>query len=229
MGAEILIPLALSAASAGMTAYNTNKTAKREDRALADSIRNQSMKQRQADARTAAELQKMQGSTSRDEEAQRMNQYSEQIRRNRAGLKGGLGTVGGKDFAADAAAAGGLVESYAGETGNLMAQVDAPGMQRQNEAFGFGDLATDINLLQRESRGQAYIDELRRRTIKRNPWLDMAAGLTSAAAGSMAGGMGGGPASTGIGPMAGGYIYPTASGFPTKVTPYGVALPNYGG
>ena len=34
-----------------------------------------------------------------------------------------------------------------------MARADAPGMQRQGEGFGFGKLATDIGLMQRESRG----------------------------------------------------------------------------
>lgn len=192
MGAEVLLPLILTGVSAGMSAYNTNQTAKREDRALADSIRNQASKQREADAKTLAEVSKTEASSSRDEEAKRTGDYMTQLRRNRASLQGGLTpSIGGSTFTADAAQAGQAVDQYAGDTAGLMAQVDAPGMQRQGEGFSFGKLATDIGLLQRESRGQAYIDELRRRSVRRNPWLDMAAGLAGAAGGAMAGGGGG--------------------------------------
>lgn len=211
MGAEVIVPLILSGLSAGMSAYNTQKTAKREDQALAESIRNQASKQKEADARTLKEVSAMEGSTSRDEEAKRTDQYATQLRRNRANMQGVnlMPGVGGATFTADAAKAMQGVDQYAGQTAGLMAQADAPGMQRQDEAFGFGKLATDIGLLQRESRGQAYIDELRRRSIRRNPWLDMAAGLTGAAGGAMAGGGGvgslfglGGAASAGRPPVA---------------------------
>lgn len=190
MGAEVLVPLLLTGLSAGASAYNTNKTAKREDRALADSIRNQSAKQKQADARTLQEVSTLENSSSRDEETKRMDQYATQLRRNRGNMQGAtLNTgVGGDAFTADAAQAMSGVDGYAGETADLMARADAPGMQRQGEGFGFGKLATDIGLMQRESRGQAYIDELRRRSIRRNPWLDMGAGLLGSAAGSFGGG-----------------------------------------
>ena len=112
-----------------------------------------------------------------------MDQYASQLRRNRGNMQGSTLTagVGGDAFTADAAQAMSSVDGYAGETADLMSRADAPGMQRQGEAFGFGKLATDIGLIQRESRGQAYIDELRRRSIRRNPWLDMVAGGLSAA------------------------------------------------
>lgn len=190
MGAEVIVPLLMTAASAGIGAYNTNQTAKREDRAAAEAIRAQAGKQKQADARTLKEVSTLEGSSSRDEEAKRADQYATQLRRNRGKMQGvNLAPgIGGEAFTADAANAMSGVDSFAGETADLMARADAPGMQRQGEATGYGKLATDIGLIQRESRGQAYIDELRRRSIRRNPWLDMAAG----ALGSAAGGFGGG-------------------------------------
>lgn len=234
MGAEIIVPLLMTAASAGMSAYNTNKTAKREDRALADSIRAQASKQKQADARTLKEVSSLEGSSSRDEEAKRMDQYASQLRRNRGNMQGSTLTsgVGGDAFTADAAQAMSSVDGYAGETADLMSRADAPGMQRQGEAFGFGKLATDIGLIQRESRGQAYIDELRRRSIRRNPWLDMASGLTGAAAGAFGGMGGGGTTGASFGPLAGGYALPfggPGSVIPSTTTSYGLKLPNFGG
>lgn len=203
MGAEIIVPLLMTAASAGVSAYNTNKTAKREDAALAESIRNQAGKQKQADARTLKEVGGLEGSSSRDEEAKRMDQYASQLRRNRASLQGtNLGqTIGSDAFMADAAGAMQGVDAYAGETAGLMAQQDAPGMQRQGEAFGFGNLATDIGLISRESKGQAYIDELRRRSIRRNPWLDMlSGGLSAAGSSGLGAGLFGAGGAGGVGP-----------------------------
>lgn len=225
MGAEIIVPLLMTAASAGVSAYNTNKTAKREDRALADSIRAQAGKQKEADARTLNEVSSLEGSSSSDEEAKRMDQYATQLRRNRGNMQvSSLAPgVGGDAFTADAAQAMSNVDGYAGETADLMSRADAPGMQRQGEAFGFGKLATDIGLIQRESRGQAYIDELRRRSIRRNPWLDMGAGLLGAA-GSF--GMGGGELG---GIMGGGNGALVSKGLKAGTLLAGSPAPAYGG
>ena len=184
MGTEgIWIPLLLSGLSAGASIYNTNKTASRQDAATAASIRNQSAKQREADARVNEEVQKLQGSTSADERAQRLDQYMTQLRRNRAGQASGLSPVVGSDtFKQDAAGALEGVQNQAGMTAGLMARMDAPAMQRQGEAFDYGHLGTDIGLLSREAKGQQFLDELRMRAVKRNPWLDAFSGLTGAAA-----------------------------------------------
>jgi len=193
LATSTIVALAAAAAASAASAYNTNQTAKKEDRKLAEGIRNQSAKQKEADARTNKEITGIENSSSRDEEAKRLDQYAAQLRKNRPTLQGGNlnPLLGGDAFKADAANAAQGADAYAGQTADLMAQVDAPGMQRQGEAFGFGKLATDIDLIGRESRGQAYIDELRRRTVRRNPWIDMGAGMLSAYSGGMGGGNGG--------------------------------------
>lgn len=220
MGASVLIPLAMSAASAAIQNQNTQRTAKREDRALSESIMRQSQKQRQADKRTLDEVGKLEKSSSRDEEAQRMAQYSDQLRRNRQTLQGGLTPgIGGEVFTGDLAAAGQGVDQYAANSADLMSRVDAAGMQRQGEGFDFGKLGTDIGLIGRESRGQAYIDELRRRTIQRNPWLDMAAGGLQAAGGA---GLGGGMFGGGNGALVG-------KGLKSGTLMAGSPAPAYGG
>ena len=52
MGIELALALGLAAAGAGVSAYNTNKTLKKQDAAAAQGIRNQAKLQREADART---------------------------------------------------------------------------------------------------------------------------------------------------------------------------------
>lgn len=189
MGAEVIIPLLLTAASAGTSYINTRNTAKAQDNQAATAIRNQSAKQRAADAKVNAEVSKLQGSSSADEKAKRMADYSAQLRRNKAVQSGGLApAIGSQTFRDDAAAASDQVQSEGMATADLMARMDAPGMQRQGEAFGFGHLGTDIDMVRRESQGQSFIDDLRLRAIRRNPWLDLASGVMSGAAGAFGGG-----------------------------------------
>ena len=192
MGAEIIVPLILSAASAGVSAYNTNKTAKKQDAALADSIRNQSKLQREQDARVNEEVGKLGNSTMEESRAKRMDQFMQQLGRNRQVATAGLTPgVGGEAFKADAAAAANSVVAEGNESAGLLATIDAPGMQRQAEGTSFGHLATDTDLLKRRSQGQAFMDDLRLKAIRRNPWMDVLAGGLSGAGGAFAG-MGGG-------------------------------------
>jgi hypothetical protein len=94
------------------------------------------------------------------------------------------------------------VRQYANDTAGLMAGIDAPGLQRQGEGFGYGRLATDINLLGRESQGNNFIDELMVNIARRrNPGLDAAAALLS--------GLGKAGAGSGASIAAGGIKTPT--------------------
>lgn len=199
-----MLALGLAAASAGGNYYNTQQTAKRQDNAAADSIRNQSRIQRRADERVNEEVGELEASTSADERASRMGQYMETLRKGKGQLEAGLtGNIGSDTFRADAARAAGDVQAYAGDNASLMSRMDAPGLQRQGEAFGYGNLGTDLDLIQRQSQGQSFMDDLRMRSIRRNPWIDAASSFAGRAAGVMAGGGGtkaaATKASTGIG------------------------------
>lgn len=175
------LAMAAAAAAASANAYNTHQTAKRQDAAAADSIRNQSAKQRQADARVNEEVQSLQNSTPEDSRAKRLDQYMTQLRMNKAAQAGGLTPAIGSDaFKADSASALEGVQQDAANTAGLMARMDAPGMQRQTEAAGYGRMGTDIGLLSREAKGQQFLDDLRLKSIRRNEGLDFAAGLLNA-------------------------------------------------
>lgn len=190
MGAEaIWVPLLMSAASAGVSAYGANKTAKRQDAALADSIRNQSRIQKQADARVNEEVANLKESRSSTDEAQRMNDYVKQLQRGRQNMVSGLTNVtGGEAAQTDSAQAAQAAGALANQTAGFMAQQDAAGMQRQREGFDFGRLATDIGLIGRESSGQRYLDELRLRAIREDPKYGIMAGLIGGLGGAIGGG-----------------------------------------
>lgn len=184
------LALAAMAASAGVQYQNTKNTANRADATAAQGIRQQSRKQAEADAKVNEEVEKLKGSTADDERRQRLTDYMQTIQRSKGQITSGLTPQVGSDaFKGDAAAAAQGAEAATGDRAGLLARIDAPGMQRQGEGFGFGNLATDINMIGRESKGDAFINEMRLRAIRRNPYMDMlASGLS--AAGSAAGSSG---------------------------------------
>ena len=189
MGAELLVGLALSAASAGMNAYNTNKTINKQDKALATDIRNQGIKRREGEALTNAEIQKLSASTSADERKKKLSSYTDAIRRKSGEATNGLlNGVGGDTFQADASSAAGDVLAYGNENADLMSRIDAPIDQRIGEANSFGNLGINLDTVAREAQGRHFLDQLRVNSIRRNPWMDAGSQVLNGLGGSMIGG-----------------------------------------
>lgn len=183
-----VIPYAVMALATAAQVQNQRSTLKKQDAQAAQGIRNQSAKQREADAVVDQQVQEISQSTAADERQEALGSYMDTLRRGRGMSESGLeGAIGGDAFRADSAAAAQGVQQYGADNAALMARIDAPGMQRRNEAFGYGRTATDLSLLGRESAGQAFIDELRLRAIQKNPWVDAAAGVAMGAAQGMTG------------------------------------------
>lgn len=193
------VAMAAMAAAAAASAYNTKQTAKRQDNQLAESIRNQSKLQKEQDARINEEVNKLGNSTMEDSRAKRMDQFMQQLGRNRQNMTAGLSPQFGSDaFVADSTQAANDSMDEANNTAELLARIDAAGMQRQAEGTSFGRLATDTELMKRRSAGQQFMDDIRLRAIRRNPNIDLAAGLLNAfgSAGVGMGGTGGGVGNT---------------------------------
>lgn len=180
------LALGLAAAGTGLNAYNTYRTGRRQDDEAARGIRQQAMRQREADAKVAEEVDKMEGSNAAEKRAERLGQYMTQLARTRQTAEGGLTSlVGGEDFQSDLAAARDDLGAYGGSTANLMAGIDAPGLQREGEGVRQSRLATALGLIGRESQGDAWINELRMRAIRRNPWMDAGGALLTGLGGSL--------------------------------------------
>lgn len=197
MGAAA-IPLIVMAAG---TALQMNETArverKQEDQQSAALIQREA-KQRQADQRVDKELDQVAASTAEDERVERMGEYTAALRRGRTKQNQGLSeTIGGQAFQADQSSAQQAVGEYGDTNAGLLSRIDAPTLQRQGEAFGYGRLGSDLNLVGREVQGDEFINQLRLRAIKRRPAVDFAAGMLSAAGGAMGGGGGLGGAASG--------------------------------
>lgn len=197
MGAAA-IPLILTAVSTAATVYNQRQTAKRQDNQLASQLRAQAQKQKEADAKTAQLVAQRANSTDADEKAGALAQYTQALQQKQAQAAQPLATVGAisdayKQAGSDAALG---IANYAGNRANLTASMDAPLLQRQNDAYDENRYKTDIGLIGRRSSGDDYLAQMKLRSIQPNPWINAGAQLLQGYASSMGGGggssMGGG-------------------------------------
>ncbi|HEL3212207.1 TPA: hypothetical protein ACGCGV_000196 [Stenotrophomonas maltophilia] len=186
------IPIAIALAGTAAQQAETQRVERKQDEATAQGLLNQSRRQQDADRRVNDEIAQLETSTAADDRAQRLGQYMQQLQRGRKQAVAGLeGPVGGATFQADAGSARAGADNAAATTAGLMSRIDAPQLQRQQEAFGYGRLATDLGMEARASRGQQFIDQLRLRQIRRRPEVGLLAGLATSVGGAMAGGGGG--------------------------------------
>lgn len=194
--AAAAVPYIIAAVGAAVQTVNTNRTLSRQDAEAAEGIRRQSDIQKRADERVNTEVDTIAKSTSADERAQRMQDYMKTLGTARQKTESGLDNAAlGDAFNAAGDKAKGELAAGGERTAGLMSGIDAAGLQRQGEAFGFGNLATDVGLIGRESAGQQFLTDLRVRSTRRNPWLDFA--------GSAMQGIGQGMAAKGGGGMTG--------------------------
>ena len=186
------IPIAIALAGTAAQQAETQRVERKQDEKTAQGLLNQSRRQQEADRRVNDEIAQLETSTAADDRAQRLGQYMQQLQRGQRQALSGLNSpIGGATFQADAGAARAGADNAAATTAGLMSRIDAPQLQRQQEAFGYGKLATDLDMEARASRGQQFIDQLRLRQIRRRPEVDLLAGLATSAGGAMAGGGGG--------------------------------------
>lgn len=191
MTTSTMIGLGLAAAAAGGQYYNTRQTAKRQDQQAAAGIRQQGLRQREADQKVNTQLAELEASSAAADRAQRLDDYMQGLRRNRGTMQAGLTpNIGSAAFRADSQAAADDVQDYAARAAGLMSRIDAPAMQRQSEAFSAGNLATDIGLIGRQAAGDDFINDLRLRSIRRNPWIDAASQVAGGYGASLASGAG---------------------------------------
>lgn len=200
-GAEAAwVPAVIAAVGAGVSAYNTDKTAKRQDSAAAQSIINQGHLQQKADQQVDQQIDQLQGSSMQDERENRLNEFMTTLAQNRRQSRGDDSTelFAGDAFKAANEGAIARADTATNRAAQQLATIDAAGLQRQGEATGYGHLATDIGLVGRQSSGQAWLDALRARQIRRSTGLDLTAGALQGVASSMGSGAGTGASTAGV-------------------------------
>lgn len=192
----ISIALIATAASAGVSAYNTHETEKKQDNALVAQLQQQKVRQGEADQATKALIDKDQASNPKDAQQKAAAQYDTQLANNQAVAAASVPTTPGasstyKDDAKNAALG---IGDYGTKMAGLMSRIDAPQAQRQQEAFNAGDTSAKLGQISNFAQGDNFLSQLRLNAIRRNAGLDALASVLKGV-GSAAGGMGGGGSS----------------------------------
>jgi hypothetical protein len=192
-GAEAAwVPAAIAAVSAGATGVAQGQALKRQDRETAANILQQSQRNREAGERVNRNVQELKTSTPDDAIAQRREAYTSALRRAQPGVdNAALPSVGGASmrFAEDVGTARDASATSGAEDAGLMARLDAPGLQRQQEAQRAAGTASDLSLISGQAGGENAMSRIRLAGIAPNPWLTAAGQIGSNyAAGRAAGG-----------------------------------------
>jgi hypothetical protein len=199
MGTEAAwIPLVLSlagtAVGAGATIYNQRQTAKQQDNVLAAQLRSEAAKQREADAQTQNLINNVKNSSSADEKAGSLGQFTQAIQANRANAERPLQTQGAVSAAYKKAGSDAALGMATKATGlaDLVSSIDAPFQQRQNDRKILDDYDQNIGLIERRNSGDDFLTQLKLRRIRPNPWVSAVGDFASGAAKGYGGGYGAG-------------------------------------
>lgn len=183
-----MIPLALILSLASSAAQQGNQLAAEHDqqRAAEDAARRNDIVRAAANRRVNDEIQKVTKSNPDDARVETQAKFMDALRR--AKVKGGAADLGGggSTFTTDLGAAGAKQDAESANTASTLAAIDAPTLQRQREGESFNRAATDLQLLDSQSRGDDFLAQLRQSLIRPNPGIDSAANFGSAFANAYA-------------------------------------------
>lgn len=181
MGTEaVWVPLVATALAAGGTAINTRNVAKKQDNVAAQGIRTQAETQRRVNARLNQTLQDTAASTGEASRKKSNVTYLDAIRRKLADGTAPLQARGiSSEYDAAATGAAGDAQDYAGTIAGLLSRIDAGTQQREAEGNLMGDFKFDVAPLAGNVQGDEFLNKLRLAAVRRNPYIDAAAGAAS--------------------------------------------------
>lgn len=169
--------LALAAmAAAAASAYNTNRTAKKADSIAAQGIRKQGENQRRVNQKLQETLKQTAESNSESERKAANDSYINQVQNKMAAGTAGLAKQGvSQQFDEMAGQAKGQAADYAGTIAGLLSRIDAGAMQRQSEGNLMGDFQFNTGPDASAIQGDAFLNDMALRGVRRNPYIDFAA------------------------------------------------------
>lgn len=185
------IAVAMTVVGAAVSAYNSNKTLKKQDRETVRAIRRQRTQTEASNKRVRETVDQLASSDDRKARADAGKKYLSALNLGQGQPQTTLGgTLGGvsEDYRQAAARSAANESAYAGDTAGLMASQDAPFSQRLGESFALGNLDTDIRSIASIADGNAGVDQLRIQGVRRNPWLDLAGSALSSYGANAGGG-----------------------------------------
>lgn len=185
-GAEFIIPAVIGALGTGAAAYSSYDTARKQDRLAAQGIRDQAAKQRQIDERVNQQVAATAQSSPEDAARKSTDDFLAALRRTRGAASPGGIAGGSARFQEGSDAISDEVQAYGADVAGTLGRINAPALQRQSEAQGFGRLASDVGALAREAAGAQYLNQLRMRGVRPNTGLQLFSDLAGGAASGLA-------------------------------------------
>ncbi len=184
MGAAAL-PIALTLAGGAVSEFSNRRTAKKQDREIAQGIIKQGKIQDESKAALDKTLNFAESSQPEPFRADLQGNFLKQLRA--AGASVNDDTPGGVSdaFKSRSTAAKGESNALAESVAGLFARIDAPGQQRQAEQFRFGDNAITNSILARNSAQEDFLARLRASGIRPNPFLKVAGSALMGAGGAV--------------------------------------------
>lgn len=165
-----------TAAGSGIQAVNQHQALKRQDAETARGITARSALQREAGQRVQQQINDVAASNPETERKAANDQFMAALRNAKAADGGADLTAvpgGSERFAADVGQARAAAGREGAALSGQLAAIDAPMLQRQREARGFTNAATDLSMIGDRSNSLDFLTQLRTAQAGRtNPWAD---------------------------------------------------------
>ncbi|MGH8142197.1 MAG: hypothetical protein ACREU2_06745 [Steroidobacteraceae bacterium] len=193
MGASFLVPLALTALSAGGEYVNQSQAQGAQNAAQVAALNNQQAIQSKAAGAVGQLVDQVARNGPQNIQQAATADYVNQLRKNAAGSMEGGSTNGaptnyGQSTSAVGATAGAdprfkaqlandqtQVQDYGDQYAKELGSMDAAVRQRQLEGLGMQSLQTELDTLGAQSYAQNFVDSLRANAAgAQNPWLALA-------------------------------------------------------
>jgi hypothetical protein len=197
MGTEAFwIPAALTALSAGGSAYNAISSNNKAQASAVQGINDQQNLRQKASGQVGQEISQLAKSGPQTLAAKSTGDFINQLRTNMAAnnpSSSGAPVVGGSNarYGQMQAANDAKVQAFGNTNASDMGKMTGAVQQRQQEGLSMNTLATDLGLVGAQSGNDMYVNNLRTAVAgQTNPYMTVASGLVGAVAKGAAANMG---------------------------------------
>jgi hypothetical protein len=172
----VTIGMAMTALGGGAQLINSQQALKRQDRETARGITARSLLQREAGDRVQRQIADVAKSNPDAERRDQNNAFISALREAKVADGGqDIGSMGAVSdrFSADVGQARAGAQAEGQTLSGQLAAIDAPGLQRQREARGFADTATDLSMIGDRANSLDFLTQMRTANAGRtNPMVD---------------------------------------------------------
>lgn len=191
----VTIGLILTAAGGGTKAVNANISARRQDRAAAEGIRQQGELQRGANEQLNERVAEIGANTGEAERGAALEGFLNTLRESDdlTGADADPLALGGQRFAERVSGGEATTRKIGTERAGRLSVIDAAGRQRVAERGRVADTAGQLSEIERQSKAKNFITQLRIASKRPNAFVDAFGTVLQGAGSVVALGAGGGP------------------------------------